>query len=103
MPLHPELLPSTPCQLGTSRATRAAFLKGGNGVGSAAEQKRGRSSGLAYRAGEQHREKSVGSLISLSLYSFCMHYRFSEALSRSNGPSTTFLFRCTTPPMTRFV
>jgi hypothetical protein len=39
------------CQLGTSRATRAAFLKGGNEVGGAAEQKSGRSSGQAYRAG----------------------------------------------------
>ncbi|WP_201394492.1 hypothetical protein [Ktedonobacter sp. SOSP1-52] len=36
-----------------------------------------------------------------ALCSFCMHYRFSEALSRSNWPSTTFLFRCTTTPITR--
>ncbi|EFH82750.1 hypothetical protein Krac_3596 [Ktedonobacter racemifer DSM 44963] len=29
-----------------------------------------------------------------------MHYSFSEALSREHWPSTTCLFRCTTPPMT---
>jgi len=43
-------------------------------------------------------EKKELALISLALCSFCMHYRFSEALAREHWPEPTF---CSAAPQSQ--